>query len=304
MTSCSKVIDFLVSEKEKSDNKYAGLAYQRVIQKFKADFKPDEKITISKLGNMDLTDNMKLKISNFLSNPKTRSGSKTRSSSKTKKEPILEKLKQIMGIGDKLAESLVKSGVKNISDLNKHYDKLPVATQMFLTHKPEMKTSHADYVKILKAFPVGKNVIPVGSFRRNKPESKDLDLLVIAGSDAKFEKVVEEIKKSVAEFIVYAKGPEKISAIFQPKLPKSLSNKKYKLDIFRSNEDEAGTYLAYSTGSKEFNIMMRQKAKKMGYQLNQNCLIKISDSKVFKFKTEKSLFEFLKMDYVEPENRV
>jgi len=295
MASCSKVIDFLVVEKEKSDNKYAGLAYQRVIQKFKTDFKPEEKITISKLGSMDLTDNMKLKISSFLSNP--------RSGSKSKKESILEKLTQVMGIGDKLAESLVKSGVKNISDLNKHYDKLPVSTQMFLTHKPEMKTLHSDYVKILKAFPVGKNVIPVGSFRRNKPESKDLDLLVITNSDAKFEKIIEEIKNSVAEFIVYAKGPEKISAIFRPKTPKILSEKKYKIDIFRSKENEAGTYLAYATGSKEFNIMMRQKAKKMGYQLNQNCLVRISDSKIFNFKTEKSLFEFLKMDYAEPETR-
>jgi DNA polymerase/3'-5' exonuclease PolX len=47
--------------------------------------------------------------------------------------------------------------------------------------------------------------------------------------------------------------------------------------------------------------MMRNKAKKMGYKLNEHKIIDINNNnKSFNIKTEKDIFEFLDMKYIEP----
>ena len=50
---------------------------------------------------------------------------------------------------------------------------------------------------------------------------------------------------------------------------------------------------------------MRAKALELGYTLNEHSLTPIKDNipKVPLFETEKSLFDFLKMEYIEPKNR-
>ena len=61
------------------------------------------------------------------------------------------------------------------------------------------------------------------------------------------------------------------------------------------------TALVYFTGSKEFNINMRQKAKKMGYILNRYGLYK--NNKKIPINSEKELFEKLKIKFILPKDR-
>ena len=60
--------------------------------------------------------------------------------------------------------------------------------------------------------------------------------------------------------------------------------------------------LLYSTGSKQFNINLRTKAKKLGYKLNQEGLFK--NNKKINVRGEKGIFKKLKVPYLPPEKRI
>ena len=95
-------------------------------------------------------------------------------------------------------------------------------------------------------------------------------------------------------------GPSKISTIVR------LKNYKInlKMDLFIAPKLEYPFAQLYSTGSKEFNIRMRRLAKSKGYLLNQKGLYKSGKRlNSSKFKSEKSIFDFLNMKYVSPKSR-
>ena len=83
----------------------------------------------------------------------------------------------------------------------------------------------------------------------------------------------------------------------------------YKIDIFRVEPEDETAMLLYSTGSKEHNILMRQRAKSKGALLNQHGIFIKSKKnpdilEKVPLKTEKDYFDFLEMKYKEPEQRV
>ena len=59
------------------------------------------------------------------------------------------------------------------------------------------------------------------------------------------------------------------------------------------------------TGTKEHNIKIRNKARELGYTLNEHRLEKIkTDVKdIPLMKSEKDIFTFLNMEYLEPTKR-
>ena len=64
--------------------------------------------------------------------------------------------------------------------------------------------------------------------------------------------------------------------------------------------------LLYFTGSANLNKIMRKRALDMGYSINEHTIIDKNTKEPIidhNFNTEKDIFEFLKMDYLEPENR-
>ena len=63
--------------------------------------------------------------------------------------------------------------------------------------------------------------------------------------------------------------------------------------------------MLHFTGSKENNVAMRARAKKLGYQLNQYGLTPLRPmvDNTTVFETEQDVYAFLKMQYLKPENR-
>ena len=63
--------------------------------------------------------------------------------------------------------------------------------------------------------------------------------------------------------------------------------------------ESKGSALLYFTGSGNFNKNMRLDAKKMGYLINEYGLYKIQkpENKLIETKTEKDIFDILKMEY-------
>jgi DNA polymerase/3'-5' exonuclease PolX len=101
----------------------------------------------------------------------------------------------------------------------------------------------------------------------------------------------------------YSKGKDKMSLIVDMSELLNSENKVYKIDAFRTTKEEQVPMLLYSTGSKEFNVTMRSKAKKLGYLLNQKGLFK-NGTKVPDLNTEKAYFDVLGMEYLEPSKRI
>ena len=152
----------------------------------------------------------------------------------------------------------------------------------------------------------------VGSFRRNKSESGDIDLIITSYNNNKiiYQKFIEKLtaKKIVLELL--SNGETKCLTIGkllnQDAIPR-------RIDFLYSLPDEYAFSILYFTGSKEFNTAMRQHALNVGLTLNEHGFHKITTTNSVKtkeekidklFKSEKDIFDFLYMEYKEPHERI
>lgn len=178
---------------------------------------------------------------------------------------------------------------------------LNLDTQLDIIHQPVHNIDHADVKKLEDKLTNFKKIaVLTGSYSRKKPTVGDIDILLLANSQKDIDNYLEYLEKVFNNKVwIYSNGPNKISLIFQPD-----PRRKYKADIFIANKSNYHSMLLYTTGSKNFNIRMRAKARKMGLLLNQNGIFDANHKKVNKdTDDEKTLFKILDMDYVLPEKR-
>jgi len=76
-----------------------------------------------------------------------------------------------------------------------------------------------------------------------------------------------------------------------------------RIDIRCVNYSEFYTALIYFTGSKDTNLLLRNKANLLGYKLNEYNLLNINNQTLISIKSEKELFEILDIEYKEPNKR-
>lgn len=269
-------------------NKYAIIAYRRVLKKIKSIESiesSDHEITEDQLDSLDLTEHMKDKI---------RSMKPIELNDQPKK--IYDELIQITGIGDKLAKEL-STRIKKISDLEKpeFFDNLPLAAQTFIKYKPMERIPRAliDELKetITKKIP-DVEIYFVGSYRRNKPTSGDVDIMIVDYTIHDFiDKLVDIFHDNLT---LYAEGKDKASFLLN-------FHGWIKLDCFTTTTEHKAGMLLYSTGSKENNIRLRSVAKKKSLLLNQFGIHK--DGELIPTKTEKDIYDYLGLEYQEPEQR-
>lgn len=147
-----------------------------------------------------------------------------------------------------------------------------------------------------------------GSFRRNKPDSGDIDILIYY-ENINYEdpyilkKIVSELKK--AEFLV-AHLTELGSTKYMGMCRLSDEYPNRRIDIRFITTINVPFAILYFTGSGEFNKNMRVYANKLGYKLNEYNLENINDPTKGPIycKTEREIFKFLKLKYVKPEDRL
>lgn len=218
-----------------------------------------------------------------------------------------EKLTAINGIGIKRAQKLIKAGVKSLDDLKKFPDLLTTETTVYIKRKPLLKIPH----KVIKQhiLPIVQSILPntqtqlVGSFRREKSHSRDVDIMLVSDDLNILEKFRKEFIKVLRDTDYYSTGDDKMSFVsYVSKIPGfPLKNTNIKFDVFRCPKSEYAPMLLYSTGSAQHNIIMRAVAKRKGMLLNQKGLYK--DGKRIKTPTEQSIFDALGMKYLEPKQR-
>lgn len=124
-----------------------------------------------------------------------------------------------------------------------------------------------------------------GSFRRNKEYCGDLDILIIDNMIPKSD------LSNIATILAY--GNKKCKLLFND----------LEVDIRSVTDKEFSCALQYFTGSKNHNLYIRSIYKSKGYKLNEYCITNKSTNERIYPKTEKDIYSFINIPYVNPENR-
>lgn len=151
----------------------------------------------------------------------------------------------------------------------------------------------SDHVSFIKN--VTNSVSPAGSFRRGATECNDIDIVVLEPIDMIITKLISlgYIKHT------FSNGAHKFSGIVKhPAYPRFRH-----LDMVLTSTFAYPFTMLYFTGSKRFNIIMRLKAKKLGFTLNEYGLFR-DGVPVPGLNTEHDIFAALGMEYKEPRDRV
>jgi DNA polymerase (family 10) len=137
---------------------------------------------------------------------------------------------------------------------------------------------------------------PAGSLRRHREVVGDIDLLA---SSKKPAEVIEFFTSQPGVLKVLAKGETKASVLLEGGIQS---------DLRVVSDGEYSPALMYFTGSKEHNIVMRQRAIDRGLRLNEYGLFRSQeetrDSKrLVRCRTEDDIFEKLGLHFIPPEMR-
>ncbi|MDA0848745.1 MAG: DNA polymerase/3'-5' exonuclease PolX, partial [Verrucomicrobia bacterium] len=188
------------------------------------------------------------------------------------------------GFGAKSAEKIL-SGIANREAYGKRH--LWWSVQEFVQ----------DIVKGLEAHALVKRASVAGSFRRRLETVGDLDFIVASDTPGPIMDWFTEIE-GVKE--ITAKGETKSSVRFENGI---------QADLRIVSEQEFVFALHHFTGSKDHNVMMRQRALSMGYRLSEWGIFK-KDAEgsspieaVNTIQTEADLFKFFGLEMIEPELR-
>ncbi|MDH7593130.1 MAG: DNA polymerase/3'-5' exonuclease PolX [Methanomicrobiales archaeon] len=126
-----------------------------------------------------------------------------------------------------------------------------------------------------------------GSYRRGKSTLGDLDIVTTASPSA----VNQRLRRTGCETI--EEGESRTSVRCGEK----------RVDIRFTRREEYGTMLIYLTGSKNFNIRLREIALQRGMKLNEYGIEEKGKGETRRFATEEEVFTALGMDYIPPELR-
>lgn len=151
-------------------------------------------------------------------------------------------------------------------------------------------------LEALRSHPDVIRCSPAGSVRRSKEIIGDVDFLV---SSKKPLDIIEYFTKLPGIICVNAKGDTKASVVLEGGV---------QADLRVVSDQEFPFALAYFTGSKEHNIVMRQRAIQRGLRLNEYGLFRSTEETRdpalrVNCATEDEIFEQLGLAYVAPELR-
>ena len=224
---------------------------------------------------------------------------------------------KIYGIGPKKAKQLVEAGVTTLAELRERQDELLNTNQKLglkYFEDIEKRIPRAEineYSDILadvfsKIKHVGSRFEIVGSYRRGAKDSGDIDIIVTndQNDSSIFNKFIEALQKRGIIIQILTKGKTKSMVMGQ--LPGQTPRR---LDFMYASPAEYSFAILYFTGSKSVNVVMRQRALDLGYSMNEHGLYKMNGKKKgprldVMFPTERSIFEFLGLEYKKPTERI
>ncbi len=193
------------------------------------------------------------------------------------------KIAQLAGFGEKTQTNILEGINRRRAYAARHLlsDAIPIGDSLL-----EALRSQPDVIRCSAA----------GSLRRHREVIGDIDLLASSKRPAK---VLDAFAQQPGILNVIAKGETKASVLLEGGIQS---------DLRVVSDAEYPFALMYFTGSKEHNIVMRQRAIDRGLRLNEYGLFRSKaetrDPKLLlPCKTEEEIFEKLGLHYIPPEMR-
>ncbi len=221
---------------------------------------------------------------------------------------------RIQGIGPKKAKLFYKKlKVKSIEDLEEAARKGKIQDLPGMGEKSEQKILQAiaDFRnREPKRFPLfrvlpcvevlvdylkngfeGIKVTPAGSVRRRKETLGDIDILIAGGDPAE---IMDHFisYKEVKEIL--SKGGTKSSVVL---------NNGLQVDVRVVERGDYGSALHYFTGSKEHNVSIRDRAKRMGLKVSEYGVFREKTNRRIGGETEEEVFKAVGLPWIPPEMR-
>jgi DNA polymerase lambda len=224
----------------------------------------------------------------------------------------LDQIQNIYGVGPKKAQELVTAGYTTVLALRE-----AVATKPDLLNKNQhiglryyeqllKRIPRAEMCVheslLMKAKPADIEGVIVGSYRRGRPDSGDIDMLLRTSDPKALDEFVENLKAAGYIQEVLAHGDHKCMAISRLIGHGTVARR---LDLLVTPPAEFPFAVLYFTGSDGFNVCMRQHAQTRGFTLNEHALTVVHTGRPVRgIRTEKDIFTALKLVWREPVDRV
>lgn len=219
----------------------------------------------------------------------------------------------ITGVGIVRAKKWIKLNIKDINDVkNAITDKkitsthhIDIGIKYYYDFQKRIPREEIDKMKnILDIFikKIDKSIIfeICGSYRRGALDSGDIDILLSHPNEKFLKKVIKELKNN--KFIIdslTSKGETKFMGVC--KLDGHVIARR--IDIREVDYSSYYAALLYFTGSKDFNVYIRNKALEKNYSLNEYGLTNLNDNSLKILNNEKEIFEILEIPYLSPTQR-
>jgi len=185
---------------------------------------------------------------------------------------------QLFRLGEKTADNLLHQ----IQALRRKDHRIPIGEALPVVE---------EILGALRTIPSVRNLTPAGSLRRFRETLGDIDLMGTSDNP----------KDAIDVFIalphvrdVLAQGPTKASVIISSGL---------QVDLRMVEHDCFGSLLQYFTGSKQHNVVLRERGRKQGLKLSEYGITAVATDKQEKFSTEDKFYQRLGLQYIPPELR-
>jgi DNA polymerase lambda len=256
--------------------------------------------------------------------------SPTEKKQEEKEIKTLEELESIVGVGRSHALELMRMGVTSVDDLKKKIAKGEIEVNekiqlgikyfgKFQGNIPREEIAKINKIiskiidKLNKKFKLDdttKYVYEIcGSYRREKPTSGDIDILISKKKPTEgnhLELVIQELKQPIKGNNDMPLIIDDMTSNYETKymgFAQYKDNPPRRIDIRYIEWPSFYSALLYFTGSAELNKKMRVIAKKMGYKLSEYGLTSLKDNTMVPIQSEYDVFKILKIEYLPPRLR-
>jgi DNA polymerase (family X) len=180
------------------------------------------------------------------------------------------RIRAVKGFGAKKEENILKG------------------VQQFRARTDRLTRPQADIAirRVAEAFSEGRYAV-AGSYRRGTSTLGNIDIVTMEDHYSLLSRI-----RAVADDLI-DEGEQKVS----------IRTKGVRVDVRFAKPEQYGSMLLYFTGSREFNIRLREVAVQQGYWLNEYGLEDCASGHLHTFRNEEDLFAFLAMAPIPPELR-
>lgn len=233
------------------------------------------------------------------------------------KNKIAEQLMRVHGIGPSKAMSLIdEHGITSLDDLKQKQTELLNEKQIIglkyyqdfelRIPRTEMDVHFHFLSQCIRSIDPSFEFEITGSYRRMENSSGDIDILIThrtppTNVEDLFRGIIKALKDAKYITDVFAEGGKKCLAVCRLKRYKHFR----RIDLLFASKEEYPFALLYFTGDAQFNVNMRTYCQSKGYSLSEHGLKdEVSGNYIDTgADTERDIFAYLGLQYVEPQNR-